>query len=385
MELRKMGNTGIELSPLGFGMMRLPMKSGGQAEALTAADQVDVEKSIELLRYAIDHGVNYVDTAFNYIGGMSEKITGMALQDGYREKVYIATKSPTWMYKSEDDFDSLLAKQMERLKTDYIDFYLLHSINGGSWKRCLKYGAVEAIQRAKADGRVGHIGFSFHDDYDLFEEVLNACDWDFVQIQLNYHDANYQAGVKGMKLAAERGMGVVVMEPLRGGMLVDVPDKVQAVFDAAEHKRSNVAWSLDYLWNMPEVSVVLSGMGKLDEIQENIALMEQAHVGMLGAEDLAVLDKAKEAFDSYNSVPCTGCNYCVDYCPQKIAIPYNFIAYNLMSMKGEAEAKAYYASEVTKFGKNAETCTACGSCEEICPQHIKISSIMPTIDGLLGE
>ena len=223
MQLREVGRTGVKVSPLGFGMMRLPMKDGGQAEALTPADKVDVEESIKMLRHAIDNGVNYVDTAFNYIGGMSEKITGMALEDGYREKVYLATKSPTWMYKSEDDFDSLLAKQLQRLKTDYINFYMLHSINGGSWKRCLKYGAVEAIKKAKADGRVKHIGFSFHDDYDLFEEVLNAADWDFVQIQLNYYDANYQAGVKGLKLAAERGMGVIVMEPLRGGFLVDVP------------------------------------------------------------------------------------------------------------------------------------------------------------------
>lgn len=384
MQLREVGKTGAKVSPLGFGMMRLPMKDGGQAEALTPADKVDVEESIKMLRHAIDNGVNYVDTAFNYIGGMSEKITGMALEDGYREKVYLATKSPTWMYKSEDDFDSLLAKQLQRLKTDYIDFYMLHSINGGSWKRCLKYGAVEAIKKAKADGRVKHIGFSFHDDYDLFEEVLNAADWDFVQIQLNYYDANYQAGVKGLKLAAERGMGVIVMEPLRGGFLVDVPSKVQEAFDEAKNKRTPVEWSFDWLWNLPEVSTVLSGMGTLEEVDQNIASAQKAAVGMMDADDLAIIEKAKEAFSSYEVVPCTGCNYCVEYCPEKIAIPYNFNAYNLEFLKDLDAAKAYYQSEVTKFGKDASNCTSCGTCESICPQHIEISTIMPTIDEKLG-
>lgn len=385
MELRKIGTTGIEVSPLGFGMMRLPLVDGGRSEALTPAEKIDVEESIKMLRRAIDNGVNYVDTAWNYMGGASEKITGMALQDGYREKVYIASKSPTWLYKSPEDFDRFLSEQLERLGTDYLDFYLLHSINGGSWKRCIRNNAVEAIKQAKADGRVKHIGFSFHDDYELFEEVLNAADWDFVQIQLNYYDRDYQAGLKGMKLAAERGMGVIVMEPLRGGFLVDVPANVQRVFEEAPVARTNVEWSLDWLWNLPEVSCVLSGMSTMAQIDENIAYMNRAHVGMLNEEELAVLDRAKAEFEKCSAVPCTGCNYCVDMCPQKIAIPYNFIAYNLQSIYDDVQmAKDYYAVEVTKFGRNAESCTSCGSCEEICPQHIKISEWMPKIDEELG-
>lgn len=168
MEYREIGKTGCKVSPLGFGMMRLPLKEGGQAGNSTHIDDVDVEKTIEMVHYAIDHGINYIDTAFNYVGGNSEKIVGQALAGGYRDKVYLATKSPTWMYKTENDFDSLLAKQLERLQTDHIDFYMLHSLNGGSWKRCKKVGAVESIVKAKEDGRVNHIGFSFHDDFELF-------------------------------------------------------------------------------------------------------------------------------------------------------------------------------------------------------------------------
>ncbi len=386
MQLREIGKTGVKVTPLGFGMMRLPMKDGGQAEALTPADQVDVERSVAMLRQAIDGGINYVDTAYNYIGGMSETITGLALQDGYREKVYLATKSPTWLYREEADFDRLLAEQLERLKTDCIDFYMLHSLNGGSWKRSLKINAIESIKRAKADGRVKYIGFSFHDDYDLFEEIINAADWDFCQIQLNYFDENYQAGVKGLKLAAEKGMGVIVMEPLRGGFLVDLPPKVQEIFDASGSTRTPVEWSLDYLWNMPEVSTVLSGMGTEEQIEENISYAQEAAPGMMSAEDSATIAKAQAAFDEYAVIPCTGCNYCVEYCPDKIAIPYNFNAYNLRFIYDDLQmAKDYYATEVTKFGRSAENCTSCGTCEEMCPQHIKISEWMPKVEEMLGE
>lgn len=386
MQLREIGKTGVKVTPLGFGMMRLPMKDGGQAEALTPADQVDVERSVAMLRQAIDGGINYVDTAYNYIGGMSETITGLALQDGYREKVYLATKSPTWLYREEADFDRLLAEQLERLKTDCIDFYMLHSLNGGSWKRSLKINAIESIKRAKADGRVKYIGFSFHDDYDLFEEIINAADWDFCQIQLNYFDENYQAGVKGLKLAAEKGMGVIVMEPLRGGFLVDLPPKVQEIFDASGSTRTPVEWSLDYLWNMPEVSTVLSGMGTEEQIKENISYAQEAAPGMMSAEDSATIAKAQAAFDEYAVIPCTGCNYCVEYCPDKIAIPYNFNAYNLRFIYDDLQmAKDYYATEVTKFGRSAENCTSCGTCEEMCPQHIKISEWMPKVEEMLGE
>jgi len=385
MELRKAGNTGVELFPLGFGMMRLPNKDGSQGEALTPKDAVDVERSVAMLRNAIDNGVNYVDTAFNYIGGMSEKITGQALQDGYRDKVYLATKSPTWMYKEPGDFDSFLNKQLERLQTDHVDFYSLHSLNGGAWKKSLRIDAVESMKKAKADGRVRFMGFSFHDDFELFKEVLDAADWDFVQIQLNYHDVDFQAGVEGAKLAAERGMAVMIMEPLRGGYLANVPPKVAEVFNASGIERTPVEWAFDFLWDMPEVSVVLSGMVQEQEIADNLTYAKRSSVGMLSDEERAVYVKAKEAFDSIAVIPCTGCNYCVEYCPAHLAIPYNFIAYNHRFIYDDLEgAQAYYASEVTKFGGRADNCTECGTCEEHCPQHIEISSWMPKVDELLN-
>lgn len=385
MELRAMGKTGVKVSPLGFGVMRLPLKNGGKADNSVGIDRVDVDTSIAMIRDAIDGGVNYFDTAYNYLSGSSEVILGRALKDGYRERVNVASKSPTWLYKTSEDFDRFLGIQLERLDMDYLDFYLLHSLNGGSWKKSQRNGAVESMVRAKADGRVRHIGFSFHDDLELFEEILNAADWDFCQIQLNYFDRDYQAGLKGMRMAAERGMGVVVMEPLRGGLLVDLPREAQATFDASATGRSNVEWALDWLWNLPEVSCVLSGMSTPEQLAQNLSYMDRARPGMLSADELAVLDQAKADLDARVAVPCTGCNYCVDMCPNKIAIPYNFRAYNMGTLYDNMDlAREFYAEEVPNYGRNASYCVSCGACEEICPQHIAISEWLPKVDELLG-
>ncbi len=386
METRAFGNTGMQVSPLGFGVMRLPMKGGGKTVNSNTIDQVDVETSIQMIHDAIDGGINYFDTAYNYIGGYSERILGQALQGGLREKVCIATKSPAWLYKAPEDFDRFLDEQLERLQTTYIDNYLLHSMNGGSWKKTVRNDAVQGMVRAKASGKVRNIGFSFHDDLELFEEILNAADWDFCQIQLNYYDQDYQAGLKGMRMAAERGLAVVVMEPLRGGLLVNLPKEAQAAFDDSGYGRSNVEWALDWLWNMPEVSCVLSGMSTPEQLQQNIGFANKAKPGMLSAEEQAVIAQAKAALDARAAIPCTGCNYCVDLCPNKIAIPYNFRAYNMGVLYDDMElAKDFYRNEVTSYGRRADSCISCGSCEEICPQHIAISEWLPKVDELLGE
>lgn len=386
MELRKFGNTGMEVSPLGFGVMRLPMKDGGKTVNSNTIDQVDVEESIRMIRHAVEQGVNYFDTAYNYVSGYSERILGQALAGGLREKVYVATKSPAWLYKAPEDFDRFLDEQLERLQMDYVDCYLLHSMNGGSWKKTQRNNAVEGMKRAKASGKARNIGFSFHDDLELFEEILNAADWDFCQIQLNYYDQDYQAGLKGMRMAAERGMAVVVMEPLRGGLLVDLPKEAQTAFDESGYGRSNVEWALDWLWNMPEVSCVLSGMSTMEQLDQNIASMQKAAPGMFSEDEAAVVAKAKAALDARAAVPCTGCNYCVDMCPNKIAIPYNFRAYNMGVLYDDMDlARDFYRNEVSSYGRSAEHCTSCGSCEEICPQHIAISEWLPKVDELLGE
>ncbi len=386
METRAFGNTGMQVSPLGFGVMRLPMKGGGKTVNSNTIDQVDVETSIKMIHDAIEGGINYFDTAYNYIGGYSERILGQALQGGLREKVCIATKSPAWLYKAPEDFDRFLDEQLERLQTTYIDNYLLHSMNGGSWKKTVRNNAVEGMVRAKASGKVRNIGFSFHDDLELFEEILNAADWDFCQIQLNYYDQDYQAGLKGMRMAAERGLAVVVMEPLRGGLLVNLPKEAQAAFDGSGYNRSNVEWALDWLWNMPEVSCVLSGMSTPEQLQQNMGYAAKAKPGMLSAEEQGVIAQAKAALDARAAIPCTGCNYCVDLCPNKIAIPYNFRAYNMGVLYDDMElAKDFYRNEVTSYGRRADSCISCGSCEEICPQHIAISTWLPKVDELLGE
>ena len=386
METRAFGNTGMQVSPLGFGVMRLPMKGGGKTVNSNTIDQVDVETAIQMIHDAIEGGINYFDTAYNYIGGYSERILGQALQGGLREKVYIATKSPAWLYKTPEDFDHFLDEQLERLQTTYIDNYLLHSMNGGSWKKTVRNDAVQGMVRAKASGKVRNIGFSFHDDLELFEEILNAADWDFCQIQLNYYDQDYQAGLKGMRMAAERGLAVVVMEPLRGGLLVNLPKEAQTAFDESGYERSNVEWALDWLWNMPEVSCVLSGMSTPEQLQQNIGFATKAKPGMLSAEEQDVISQAKAALDARAAIPCTGCNYCVDLCPNKIAIPYNFRAYNMGVLYDDMElAKDFYRNEVTSYGRRADSCISCGSCEEICPQHIAISEWLPKVDELLGE
>lgn len=385
MEYRELGKTGVKVSPLGFGIMRLPLKNGGRANNDTTLDDMDLEQSIKMVREAIDAGVNYVDTAYNYLNGKSEEITRMILEDGYREKVHLASKSPSWLWREKGDFDRILNEQLERLQTDCIEFYLLHCLNGGTWKRAGRLGIIDDMLRAREEGRIRYIGFSFHDDYDLFEEILDAAPWDFVQIQLNYLDTDFQAGIKGMKEAAKRGMGVIVMEPLRGGTLVEVPKAAQKVFDNAVNKRSNVAWGLDYLWDMPEVSVVLSGMSSLEQERENVALANEAKAGMLTPEDHRVLEQAKRAFDDCAAIPCTGCNYCVEYCPNHIVIPNNFAAYNLNFIYDDLEmARNAYANEVPNFGRSAEYCVSCGKCEEHCPQHIKISEWLPRVHELLG-
>lgn len=368
MVYRNLGNTGVRLSPLGFGMMRLP------------EDEKVVTK---MVRDAIDAGVNYIDTAYCYLDGKSESLTGRVLSDGYRDKVYLATKSPVWLIEKETDFDRILNEQLRRLKTEQIDFYLLHSLNKSSWEKVKKFGLIDKMKAARDEGKICWIGFSFHDTYDLFTEIVDACDeWDFCQIQLNYLDTEYQAGLKGMEYAAEKGLGIIVMEPLRGGYLANVPENIKDTFG---NDKTPVEWAFDYLWDMPEVGTVLSGMSDEMQVSQNIKYAERSDVGMLSDKDKEIISAVQKEFRQIGTVNCTGCSYC-NTCPKGIAIPQSFSAYNSALLKDNfPQAKHQYVDWVPRFGALPSECIACRKCEEICPQHLKISELLPKIHRFFTE
>ena len=354
MQYREFGKTGLQPSILGFGMMRLPKNEDGT---------INEQWAIETLRNAIDKGLTYVDTAYAYKD--SERVTGLCLQDGYREKVTLATKLPVWMVNEQADFDRVLGEELERLQTDHIDIYLLHALNRERWAHIQKVGLLAFAEKAKADGRIRHIGFSFHDSLEIFQEILNGYDgWEFCQLQINYMDVAYQAGLEGMRLAHEKGLAVVVMEPLRGGTLAKVSAEVAAMLPKAP-----VQSALEFLWNMPEVNVVLSGMNEIAQVEENMAIAANAYAGMLSQDELDKILAAGEELCKQALIPCTGCDYC-NVCPQEIPIPKIFSMYNHFQSKG---TWFQLVNDYSALGQpNAAQCVSCGACVEQCPQHIPI-------------
>jgi predicted aldo/keto reductase-like oxidoreductase len=362
---RTFGKLDWKSSALGFGAMRLPVIGKDSA-------RIDEPEAIRMIRYAIDHGVNYVDTAYPYHRGTSEALVGRALQDGYRQRVQLATKLPCWLVKAPEDFDRYLNEQLERLQTETIDFYLLHSLDGASWPPVRDLNVFAWAEKALADGRIGHLGFSFHDKYEVFQEIVDASDlWTFCQIQYNYVDVEYQAGVKGLRYAANKGLAVVVMEPLRGGMLTTyVPPVVQAIWDSAPVRRTPAEWALQWVWSQPEVSVVLSGMSTMQQVVENVESAGRSEPGLLSADELAIVDRVREQYREMCAVPCSGCKYCLP-CPNGVAIPDVFGIYNdLLMFSDEARAKMFYGWLDEK--SRADQCIECGECLEKCPQHIEI-------------
>lgn len=371
MQYRDFGKTGCKISAIGYGMMRLPMRKDNSKE-------IDVELSKKIVRYAIDHGVNYIDTAYNYIGGKCEGVTGEILQDGYREKVYLATKFPVWKVEKESDFDEILNEQLTRLRTDHIDFYMLHSLGRSSWEKVKKFNLLEKMEKAKADGRVRHIGFSFHDNIKLFKEILETyTSAEFCYLQLNYKDVEYQAGLEGLRLAAARGMGVVAMEPLRGGFLASVPDSVREIFEAENPFKTPVEWAFDFLWNLPELSLCISGMNSLQQVSDNIHYAERSSIGMFSDSENETIKKVQDKFASFNTISCTGCSYCQP-CPVNINIPDHFEIYNNYKIKDDLEQAKFMFSRYIG-GNSASKCIHCMQCENICPQHIKITEWLPKI------
>lgn len=371
---RELGQTGKMFSILGFGTMRLPTLGGDDSK-------VDEEKAAYMIRYAIDHGVNYIDTAYPYHEGMSEFIIGKALQDGYREKVYLATKLPSWLVTSREDMDRYLNEQLDRLRTDHIDFYLLHALNRDFWPLVKKHNVFDFLNSAVEDGRIKYTGFSFHDNLELFKEIINSYPWNMCQIQYNFMDESFQAGKEGLMYAASKGLGVVIMEPLRGGYLVSNPPEIQEIWDSAETKRSPVEWGFRYLWDYPEINVVLSGMSDIEQVKNNIELAEKGFSNSLTEEEKKLISRVKEIYRSKTRVYCTGCHYCMP-CPSGVNIPESFKYLNNAEMfdRVEEEKILYGGLE----GK-ASNCTECGQCEEKCPQKTPIKEMLKEVVKLFEK
>jgi len=364
-QYRTFGKLDWKPSALGFGAMRLPIIDNDPG-------QIDEPEATRMVRYAIDHGVNYVDTAYPYHRKTSESFLGRALQDGYRERIKLATKLPCWKVEAYEDFDQFLGEQLERLQTDHIDFYLLHSLNGRTWPKMRDLGVLSWAESALADGRIRHLGFSFHDKYEVFQEIVDATDlWTFCQIQYNYMDIDEQAGTRGLQYAAGKGLAVVIMEPIRGGQLAGrVPDSVQAIWDSAPVRRTPADSALQWVWNQPEVSVVLSGMSTMQHVVENVESAGRSGVGSLSDEELALFDRVRAEYQALSPIPCTKCEYCLP-CPNGVKIPTVFEVYNELMMYGD-EGRARWFYSTLDEAQRANNCIECGECLDQCPQSIEI-------------
>lgn len=371
MKMRKMGKLGIEVSAFGVGCMRFPMTT------VDGVDIVDESISTPAIRYAIDHGVNYMDTAYVYSGQKNETALGHALRDGYREKVYVATKLPTWACNTREDMDRILDESLSRLETDYIDFYLVHALNKDSWKKMVDLGVIDFLDKAKASGKIKYACFSFHDNYETFETILNAYDWDMCQIQFNFMDVENQAGLKGLKLAGEKNIPVVIMEGLLGGKLANAPDNVQALYDSWPEKRTPVEWAFRWLCNFPEVATVLSGVTNLDMTKNNLEIFDRCETGIMSAEELELIDKVRKAYLSRTKIGCTGCRYCMP-CPNEVDIPGIFSTWNDLNLYAQKlSGNRRYAKKLSE-GKGADKCIECGACEGVCPQQLSIIEALKT-------
>ncbi|PLV59902.1 aldo/keto reductase [Thermotoga sp. KOL6] len=377
MQYRDFGRTGVKTSLLGFGAMRLPIV--GEDHSL-----IDEEKAIEMIRYAIDHGVNYVDTAYPYHGGNSEKVVGKALKDGYREKVFLATKSPVWQVEKHEDFYRYLDEQLEKLQTDHVDMYLMHALNKERWEKIKALRFFEFYEKAKAQGKIKFAGFSFHDKYPVFKEIVDGYDWNFCQIQLNYMDVNYQAGLRGLKYAGSKGLAVVIMEPLKGGKLARLPKRVLDILNRNGKNWSAVEWSFRWIGHHPEVSVILSGMSTLEQVKENIEIMSKIVPNNLSEEDLMLIEEAKRTLESFAVINCTECGYCMP-CPNGVDIPGNFRLYNetIMFEDWEGGRGTYRWFESQKSA--ASFCVECGECLSKCPQKLDIPNLLKKVHKELSK
>lgn len=381
---RKLGKTGEKVSILGFGAMRFPTIGN-------KPNKIDEKEASKMLEYGIDKGINIIDTAYSYHTldfnepGESEPFLGDFLSTGYREKVLISTKLPSWIVEKKEDMDIFLNQQLDRLKTDNIDIYLLHSLKEDYWKNLTNLDVFEFMDDALADGRIKHIGFSFHDELDLLLEILDSYEWEVVLTQMNYLDEGYQSGINGVQYLSSINMGNMIMEPLRGGKLVEnIPQDVQKIWNTAKVKRSPLEWAFKYLWDMEGISTVFSGMSNLEQVKENISIANQGYPNTLTNEEKKLIKEVARAYRDKKDVECTQCNYCMP-CPERVDIPTCFKEYNIAKMLDNPEASSMQYFSLLDEENYASSCTECGDCVSMCPQMINIPKELEKVKKLFGR
>ena len=389
MQYRKMGSLDWEVSALGFGCMRLPRRRINRMRA-------DTKESINIIRHGIDLGINYIDTAWLYHLGDSERIIGQALKDGYRERVRLVTKLFMPLVRKTEHFDRFLNTQLKRLQTDYLDIYLFHSMNASAFEKVKRLGLIEKMVEARKQGRIRHIGFSFHDTLPVFKEIIDYYDWDMTQIQYNYMDTGIQATTDGLNYAHNKGIATVIMEPVRGGTLANPPAEAIDIMKSSGYDRTPVDWALQFLWNRPEISMVLSGMGSRQMVDENCASADRSGIGSLSAEEEEVIARLVEVYRSKILVPCTACEYCMP-CPTGVNIPQNFGILNYVSKEPSRLARWMVKRGYKRLtgskekldeenpNGNASICVNCGQCLEKCPQQINIPEELVKTHAILGK
>ena len=378
---RQLSKTKIELSILGFGCMRLPTINN-------KPEKIDYSKATQLLHYAIEQGVNYVDTAYFYHAavfgqrGESEPFVGEALSGGWRKKVHLATKLPLFLIRQREQMDAFFNEQLERLKTDYIDFYLLHGLNGETWDRMCNLGVREFLDKKKAEGKIKFPAFSFHGKAEDFIRICDEYDWTFAQIQYNYMDIDFQAGYKGLKYAADKGIGVVVMEPLKGGKLAqNLPAEMMSIINSSSIKRSPAEWALRFVWNEAGVTSLLSGMNSMEQVVENIRVADAGIANSFNKNELLIFDTLRNAMESRIKADCTACRYCMP-CESGVDIPDVLTALNNSFVWNDQNP---WLTGYTIINGKAGKCNDCKACEEVCPQELPISTLMKEAVSIFKE
>ena len=370
MKYREFGKLGIKGSAFGLGCMRFNGPASGDSI-------IDEEKAISLIRRAIDGGVTYLDTAYVYLDKTSEIIVGKALQDGYRDRVTIATKMPQEAVHNREEMEALLAEELEKLQTDHIDFYLMHGIDKEGWEYFKSIGAPQFFDDMKKEGKIRYKCFSFHGPYEEFAYILQDYDWDMVQIQYNFMDIENQAGTKGLELAGSLGIPVVIMEGLLGGRLAKAPERVQKLYDDFPVKRTPVEWAFRWLCNHPQIATVLSGCNEEQQIDDNLRIFDSVAPGIMDEDELDLMKNVREAYLSMTKIGCTGCRYCMP-CPNGVNIPGIFSVWNNMSLYNIDPKKDYEFNQIMRESAGADKCVQCSACEAACPQHLNIIESLQT-------